>query len=164
MHKSLYTAAEIKAFKEEQIKKQNGIDPITREPFKEVAVMDHSHSSQHCRGALNRNSNAWEGLVQNAYTRCLKWLTDVPLPQLLRNLAEYYEKDYSGNPYHNSWMKRVKTDFNKLNSKQMKLVLEYFGKSDGKNLTERKKIFAEIVLQRELGYDTIRSVINKVKE
>ena len=100
----------------------------------------------------------------NAYRRCLQWLTDVPLPDILRNLANYLEQDYSDNPYHICWMKRVKTDFNKLNSKQMKQVLETFGKSDGKNLVERKKIFAEIVLDRNLGYEIIREAIDKAKE
>lgn len=94
----------------------------------------------------------------------MQWLTDVPLPDILRNLANYLEQDYSDNPYHIGWMKRVKTDFNKLNSKQMKQVLETFGKSDGKNLVERKKIFAEIVLDRNLGYEVIREAIEKVKD
>ena len=46
----------------------------------------------------------------------------------------------------------------------MKQVLETFGKSDGKNLVERKKIFAEIVLDRNLGYEIIREAIDKAKE
>lgn len=163
MNKSLYTPKEIKEFRDEQVKKQNGIDPITKEPFKEVVAQDHCHFSQHCRGALNRNSNAFEGLVVNAYSRCLKWLTDVPLPTILRNLADYLEVDYSTNPYHVGWQKRVRTDFNKLSASQMKQVLVYFNKPDGKNLQERKKIFSEIVLQRDLGYDKIRTVINQVK-
>lgn len=164
MVRSLYTTKEIKEFRDEQIKKQNGIDPITKEPFKEVQVQDHCHSTQHCRAALNRNSNAFEGLVFNAYKRCLKWLTDVPLPELLRNLANYLEEDYSDNPYHTGWMKAVKIEFNKLSSSQMKQVLQHFNKPDGKNLQERKKLFNEIVLDRENGFCYIRDVINQVKE
>lgn len=163
MTDSLYTPAEIKAFKESQVKKQKGIDPITGEPFKELSVMDHCHSSQHCRGALNRNSNAFEGLVTNAYIRCLKWLTDVPLPDILRNLANYLEVDYSNNPYHSGWMKRVKTDFNKLSTKQQDQVLITLGSQVGKNSKERKELFSKIVLDR-LGYVTIRDTINQVKE
>lgn len=162
--KSLYTQKEIKEFRDEQVKKQNGIDPITKESFKETIAQDHCHFSQNCRGALNRNSNAFEGLVVNAYNRCLKWLTDVPLPVILRNLADYLEVDYSNNPYHTGWMKRVKTDFNKLSASQMKQVLKHFSKPEGSNLNERKKLFNEIILTRGIGYDTIRSVINNVKE
>lgn len=162
--KSLYTQKEIKEFRDEQVKKQNGIDPITKEPFKETIAQDHCHFTQHCRGALNRNSNAFEGLVVNAYNRCLKWLTDVPLPVVLRNLADYLEVDYSNNPYHTGWMKRVKTDFNKLSSSQMKQVLKHFNKPEGNNLNERKKLFNEIILTRDYGYEIIRNVINQTKE
>lgn len=164
MPESLYTAAEIKKFKEEQVKKQKGIDPITREPFKEVAVCDHDHSSQHCRGALNRNSNAFEGLVYNAYTRCLRWLTDVPLPEILRNLATYLEGDYSNNPYHNGWMKRVKTDFNKLSASQQDQALVLLGSAKGKNLKERKELFSKIVLDRSRGFEVISSALKQSKE
>jgi len=164
LNKSLYTPAEIKAFKESQVKKQKGIDPITGEPFKEVSVMDHCHTTQHCRGALNRNSNAFEGLVSNAYTRCLKWLTDVPLPDILRNLANYLEVDYSNNPYHSGFMKRVKTDFAKLPSKQQDQVLTTLGSPVGKNSKERKELFQKIVLDRSKGFEYIRDVINKTKE
>lgn len=125
--------------------------------------MDHCHSTQFCRGALNRNSNAFEGLVYNAYKRCLGWLTDVPLPNLLRNLAEYLEKDYSANPYHTGWMKKVKVEFNKLNASQQNKVLVGLGSSEGSNPSKRKELFSKLVLQRELGYDSIISVINKVK-
>ncbi len=164
MTKSLYTQKEIKEFRDEQVEKQNGIDPITKEPFKEVIAQDHCHFTQHCRGALNRNSNAFEGLVVNAYNRCLKWLTDVPLPDILRNLADYLEVDYSNNPYHLGWQKRVRTDFNKLSASQMKQVLKHFNKPEGTNLTERKKLFNEIILDRSYGFVYIRDVINQTKE
>lgn len=164
MVKSLYTPSEIKAFKESQVKKQNGIDPILGIEFPKGSIcQDHDHSSQHCRAALHLQTNAWEGKVVNAYTRCLKWLTDVPLPTLLRNLADYLEVDYSNNPYHPNWSKQVKTMFNFLNASQMKQVLQHFNKEDGKNATERKKIFQEIVLNRAYNYDMIRTVINDVK-
>lgn len=142
---------------------QNGIDPITKEPFKETVVQDHCHITQHCRAALNRNSNAFEGLVTNAYTRCLKWLTDVPLPELLRNLAEYLEVDYSNNPYHTGWQKKVKVAFNKLSAKQQNDVLQYFGSQPGSNPKQRKELFRVLVMNRELGYDKLLSIIKEFK-
>lgn len=165
MTKSLFTAAEVKKFKEEQIAKQKGIDPILQQPFPNGTIcQDHSHSTQHCRGALHLQTNAFEGKVINAYTRCLKWLTDVPLPALLRNLAIYLEQDFSSNPYHTGWQKSVRTEFNKLNAKQMDEVLVSLGSSKGNNSTSRKQLFSKLVLDRSLGYDTILSVINKAKE
>jgi len=160
---SFYTQKEIKEFRDKQIKLQNGIDPITKEPFKEIAAQDHCHTTQHCRAALNRNSNAFEGLVTNAYTRCLKWLTDVPLPQLLRNLADYLEVDYSNNPYHTGWMTKVKIEFNKLSARQQNDVLAHFGSRLGSNPKHRKELFRSLVIDRSLGYDVILSTIKEIK-
>lgn len=160
--RSLYTQAELKAERERLIKEQQGIDPITKQPFKEVICVDHDHTSQHIRGALNRNSNAFEGLVFNAYKRCLSWLTDAPLPIVLHNLAEYLEKDYSDNPYHTTFPKKLKTEFNKLSSVQQNEVLAQLGYDKGNNPKQRKDLFAKLTLDRELGYNTIMQAIKQV--
>ena len=157
--KSLYTPAEIKAERERLVKLQKGIDPILKEPFCETIALDHSHETQHVRAALNRNTNSFEGLTVNAYKRCLQWLTDVPLPVILRNLATYLEQDYSNNPYHNGWLKRVKTDFKKLNAQQQGTVLKELGSASGSNGTERLKLFTAKILDRSLGYDIIKNAI-----
>ncbi len=90
--------------------------------------------------------------------------TDVPLPQLLRNLATYLEQDYSSNPYHPGWTKAVKTSFAKLSSKQQNFVLESLCNEIRGNPKERKELFSEIVLDRNLGYARIVAVINQAKE
>ena len=160
MVQSLYSQDDVRNYRNKLVTDQQGVDPILNESFKEVVVCDHDHTSQHCRAALNRNTNAFEGLVFNAYKRCLSWLTDKPLPEILRNLASYLEKDYTGNPYHPDWMKNVKTKFNKLTSQQMDSVLLSLGSTKGKNLAERKKLFAKQVLRRDLGYTKILEAIN----
>jgi len=159
-NKSLYTPSEIKAERERLVKLQKGIDPILQEPFSETVALDHSHETQHVRAALNRNTNAFEGLVVNAHKRCLQWLTDVPLPTILRNLAKYLEGDYSNNPYHNGWLKRVKIDFRKLNAQQQGKVLKELGSESGSNSAERLKLFSAKILDRSLGYDIIRNAIS----
>lgn len=165
MSKSLYTAAEIKAFKEQQIEKQNGIDPILGIPFPKGNIcQDHDHFSQHCRGALHFQSNTFEGKVFNAYTRCLGWLTDVPLPTILRNLADYLEVDYTDNPFHNGFLKKLKTMFNALNASQQNQVLVKLGTTEGSNPAKRKELFSKIILDRSKGFVYIRDVINEVKE
>ena len=162
MPKSLYTAKEIKEFKEKQIKEQKGIDPILQEPFPGGTIcMDHDHTLQHCRGALHLQTNAFEGKVLNAYIRCLKWLTDKPLPVILRNLAEYLEQDYSKNPYHSGWMKAVSTKFNSLREQQKDRVLIILGGEAGKNAADRKKKFKDLINNRQFGYDLIQAIIKQ---
>ena len=153
----------MKEFKEQLIKAQNGIDPILNEPFKETVCLDHDHFSQHCRAALNRNTNAFEGLVVNAYKRCLSWLTDKPLPEILRGLALYLEKDHTSNPYHPSFLKKLKTEFNKLSASQQNEVLKTLGSITGSNPKTRKELFAKVVMERSLGYDVILLTIKDVR-
>lgn len=161
---SLYTTKDIQDIRKELIAKQGGIDPITKEKFKEVIAVDHCHTYQHIRQALNRNTNAFEGLVANAHRRCLSWLTKKPLPELLRNLADYLEVDYKGNPYHPNWRKHCITQFNKLQEKQKDMVLVSLGVSKGSNSKERKEIFKEVTKDRALGYEAIISKINEVNK
>lgn len=164
MVKSLYTTKDVKDVRDKLANLQNGIDPILGEPFKEVIVCDHDHVTQHVRAALNRNSNAFEGLVFNAYKRCLSWLTDKPLPDILEGLAHYLRQDYNENPYHNGWIKKAKTKFNALSERQKDKVLVDLGYEKGANSKQRKDIFAKVVLDRKLGYDTIREAIQSAKE
>ena len=164
MNKSLYTPTDVKQLREQLAKQQQGIDPILKEPFCETQALDHDHTTQHVRAVLNRNTNAFEGLVFNAYKRCLKWMTDKPLPEILRNLAVYLEQDYSHLPYHPNWMKRVSIDFNKLKEQQKDDVLIELGSEKQGNAKARKAAFTVLVKDRALGYTEIVAAINKFKE
>jgi hypothetical protein len=88
-------------------------------------------------------------------------LTDKPLPEILRNLADYLEQDYSQNPYHPSWMKRCLTDFNKLREQQKDRVLLVLGQEAGKNAAERKKLFQKAMLTRQFGYAIVQAAIQQ---
>lgn len=158
----LYTAADVKRVRDKLVKLQNSIDPILQEKFSEVAVLDHDHTTQKCRAALNRNTNAFEGLVFNAYKRCLKWMTNKPLPDVLRNLADYLEQDYSHHPHHTGWIKRINIDFNKLPEPAKKKVLLELGiNPTGNNAAERKKLFQSALLTRAYGYNKLKAVIQQ---
>lgn len=76
----------------------------------------------------------------------------------------YLEQDYTSNPYHPSFLKKLKTEFNKLTARQQDQVLVELGSVKGSNLKDRKEKFSKIVLDRNLGYCRIMEVINKVKE
>jgi len=163
MTDSLYTPSDVKKVRESLSVKQNGVDPILNETFSEVQVLDHDHTTQHVRAVLNRNTNAFEGLVFNAYKRCLKWMTDKPLPEILRGLAVYLEQDYSQNPYHPDWIKRVTIDFNKLKESSKDFVLIELGSACGKNALERKKNFSKALMTRKFSYNQIMDLIKKFR-
>lgn len=159
----LYTAKEIAHEKQRLLSLQNGIDPILEIPVSaSESVCDHSHESQHTRAALHRQSNAFEGLVFNAYKRCIKWVSDKPLSEVLRNLANYLEKDYSHNPYHSGWVKKIQTRFNSLKERQKDEVLIALGYEKQGNALARKKVFKKAVLSRQFGYLKLKSVIETV--
>lgn len=160
----LYTPKDIKEVRDRMVKEQGGIDPILKEEFSETVCLDHDHSTQQVRAALNRNVNAFEGKVVNAYTRCLSWLTDTPLPEILRNLADYLERDYSGNPIHSGWLKASQVQFNKLSEGSKKAVLASLGSEVGGNSTERKKLFQKALMTRKWTYEGVLQIINKAKE
>lgn len=161
--KDLYTTKDIAEAREEFIKMQGNMDPILKEPFKEKTVLDHCHLSQNVRAALNRNSNAFEGKVFNAYVRCLRWLTDKPLPEILRNLADYLEQDYSDNPYHPGWIRRVTTDFRKLKAKEQLDVLAELGYNAVKP-NDRVVTFQKAIKSKKFSFEQIKGFINEVKE
>ena len=164
MSLDLYSPTDVKTIRKKLYEEQQGVDPILQERIQfSESVMDHDHTSQHCRAALHRQTNAFEGLCFNAYRRCLQWLTDKPLPEILRNLATYLEQDYSDNPYHNGWIKRVTTDFNKLKESEKDQVLELLGQSKGNNSKQRVSYLKSAILSKEHGYEFIRDSINQVK-
>lgn len=164
MTEHLYTPADVKRVKDRLAKEQNGIDPILKEPFKETLVCDHDHTTQHVRAALNRNSNAFEGKVWNAYIRCLKWLSDKPLSEILRNLADYYEQDYSHNPLHPGFLKRLCTDFASLNEAGKKEVLHLMHQPQGSNATERKALFRKALLSKKFTFFEVKELIEERKK
>jgi hypothetical protein len=166
MTEDLYTTADVKRIRELLLKEQQGVDLLTGLPIPDKqAATDHVHdNTQLVRGILHRQSNAVLGKLENLWTRYLSWWYPEDLPTFLRKAADYIQRKPDTRYRHPDWIKLAKARFNRLNSKEMKSVLEGLGRQDGKNLTERKKIFQEIVLDRKLGYEIIISEINKVKE
>lgn len=166
MTKDIYTAKELKTVREVLFKEQEGKDAITGIciPF-EKSVCDHRHDSE-ClvRGVLHRSCNSALGRIENTFLRDLSWWYPLTISDFLRQAADYLENTTDSRYRHNSFIKRLKTDFNKLNANQQKDVLKIFGVVEGGNINFRKKLFNEVVLDRENGFCYIRDVINQVKE
>lgn len=163
----LFSVQDITRVRELLYKEQKGIDPILKETIAlSGSVLDHSHITQRCRAVLHRQSNSWEGLVFNSYRRCMQWVTEKPLPELLRNLADYYEdteRVEHTKPYHPGWIKRLCTDFASLNEQEKKDTLEKLGQPTGSNATERKTLFRKALLTRKFSYNTVKDLINQKK-
>jgi hypothetical protein len=66
--------------------------PITSADM-EDCVVDHSHDTGRVRGVLHRQSNVLLGKIENAWKRYVQKSSAVELPEALRNMADYLEKD-----------------------------------------------------------------------
>lgn len=164
MTQDLYNAADVKKVREQLVKEQGGKCAVTGIPTAPSDFhLDHRHDDEQLvRGALHKQSNMCLGKIENLAVRYLYWYPH-GLPEFLRACADYLEKPPDKRFRHNGWLKRSQVWFNKLTEPQKKLVLQELGQPPGANAKERKALFQKVLLQRQHGYDTIRSTINKVK-
>jgi hypothetical protein len=159
----LYNTADVKKVRELLTKEQDNKCAVTGLdiPVKQH-VLDHNHDeTQLVRGVLHRQTNAFLGKVEGAYTRMINWWYPNDLSTLLRECADYLEKEPDTRYRHN---KKINTEFNKLKEAQKDSVLIALGKPAGKNAAERKKLFQTSILTKQFSYDTLRDIINNVKE
>lgn len=166
--KHLYTPTDVAKVRKTLFDAQAGFDPILQQPIDiKGAVVDHDHTSQRVRGVLHRQTNSFEGKVQNAYDRCLKWMSDRTLSDILRGLADYYEdtdRIAHTMPIHPGFLKRLSTDFNGLNEQGKKEVLHLLQQPQGNNAAERKKLFRKALMTRKFTYDQVKAMIEERKK
>lgn len=155
--KHLYTPDDVRKIRENILKKQDNACAVTGyELDPKETVCDHTHDrSQLVRGVLHRQTNVYLGKLENNYVRMMAWWYDGTLPNLLRDIADYLEKE----PYpiiHPGWLKKSKTAFNKLNSKAQEDVLkEFFVAGPWKNTEARKKAFDKLIKSKTITYAEI---------
>lgn len=159
---SLRSPKDVQQVREQLLKEQGGIDAITGlEIPPKQAVLDHCHESQFVRAVASRQSNAALGKLENVYARYLKWWYNGSLPDFLRQCAAYLEAEHPKRFYHPGWMKRVKTDFNKLSATQQDKVLVALGGQAKNNQANRKKEFQRLLKNKALGFEEIRDTLAK---
>lgn len=79
---------EIKAYRETQLQKQNGLCGLCEEQVApEEAVLDHDHKSGRVRQVLHRGCNVIEGVIANNVKR--NKVTPDRLAKICDNLIEY---------------------------------------------------------------------------
>lgn len=161
----LYTPTDIKKVRELLLAEQDGKDKLTGIPIPlKSQVLDHAHDEQQfVRGVLHRNCNSALGRIENLWTRELSWWYPGTLSQFLRQAADYLELEVDKRYRHSNWQKKIKTNFNKLSARQQNDVLAHFGSQLGSNPKQRKELFRSLVMQRELGYNKILSVIKDIQ-
>ena len=158
----LYTQADIKRIRQLLYEEQQGLCELTKLPveFKDVHL-DHAHDSEQLvRGVLHKAANMSLGKIENIAVRYLYWYP-YTLPEFLRQVADYLEKEKDTRYRHVDWQKRVRVMYNKLNAKQQNKVLTVLGSIEGGNIKSRKELFAKVVLDRNLGYNVIVETIEK---
>lgn len=168
----LYTATDVAKVRELLLREQGGKCAILSIPIKgsnRTPVLDHKHDDEQLvRAVLERETNAFVGVIENAYKRFLGYWLTLPLPEVLNRTAAYLER-FEGTPdrryRHPHWQKKLQTKFNALTSKQKDYVLSELGHlSKCKNDTERKKVFTKVLKIKDLGYNTILACINLARK
>ena len=159
--KDLYTAKDIADVRSVLIKEQNGLSALTGLPLSQ-SVLDHLHDTeQFVRAVINSRENVALGAIENLYVRHVKYWYNGSYSDFLRQVATFLEKPVDKRFRHNGWLSRVKILFNKLSESKKDQVLIKLNSTKGKNLSDRKKLFAKAILNRDLGYTAIMKVLTE---
>ena len=122
---------DLKEYRKLQWEKQKGICPICRSTISfEESVLDHDHTSGHCRRVLCNACNQIEGKIIKAFKRFIGYKNIITPKDLLINLVEYYRRDYSNNPIHPTELTDLEKELKSVNKKLKSLkrpstVLQY---------------------------------------
>lgn len=148
----LKNSADAAVYRARLLQEQNFIDPIIKEPIPAGSdVLDHAHfGEQRCRGVLIREVNSWEGKVANSYQRYIKHLTDLPLPEILRNLADYLEQDTSSNKIHHTALTVDVGKFSRKPADVQKEILEGCGVAPESNSKKRAAQARKLIKEGKL--------------
>lgn len=158
----LYNTKEVAETRKKLYEEQGGIDKLTGIPLEyKDSVTDHDHKTQYVRGIIHRQVNAVVGKVENMYIRYIKWWCSIPLPELLRKIADYLELPQDKRYVHPSWLKACQSKFNALDEKSKAAVLKDMALHDGKNGKERKEIFRKGLLSRRYTLTQIENILRK---
>lgn len=161
----LRTPLEVRKIRLVLLKEQKNKDALTGLPLEPSdAVLDHCHKSQYVRAVLHRQVNSSLGKLENVYTRSLAWWYPLSLPDFLRQSADYLEKQTDKRYLHPGWMKKLKTEFNKLNEAGKQKVLKELGLQQGNNSTERKKSFAGFLKKDTCEFHKLLDLIGRINK
>lgn len=164
MTTDLYSTTDIQKVRQQLIKEQDnkclvtGLDIAAKQH-----VLDHAHDeTQLVRGVLHRQTNAFLGKAENAFVRLMQWWYPNDLATLMRECADYLDREPDTRYRHNGWLKKINTKFKKLKEYQKDKVLEMMNSTKGANTKERNALFQKALLTREFDYATISRILKEV--
>lgn len=163
MSESLYNTNNVKTVREKILKEQDGKDLLTGlEIPSGQAVLDHNHKTQYVRGVLHRQTNAVLGKIENLWTRYLAYWYEDTLANFLRKCADYLERNDDIRYVHPGWLKRVTTDFKKLNVQKQRYVLENMHVTEvPSNAISRIKSFQSRLKTKKYSYEQVKKLIGE---
>lgn len=86
-------------------------------------VLDHDHNSGRVRNAISQQANTWEGYVLKYWLKYCSKYSEISLPEALRNLADYLEKDYTCMPLHDGLVADTKRKLTRLRKEALEAKL-----------------------------------------
>ena len=127
---------DLKSYRNKLNSIRNNIDLFTGKPINKPCL-DHDHKTGYCREVLDFNSNQFLGKIESARRRYLYKLTDSEIPEVLRKIADYLEKDYSQNPLHPKYISIKIKRYSRLTKAEQDKIY----KAVGKTSLERTKAY-----------------------
>ena len=111
--------------------------------------LDHDHLLGNVRQVISGTANALIGKIENFARTYMAGKTNLSLPDVLRNVADYLEEDYSENPFHPNHRKVVRRLFLKTRRDEQVKALNELGIDVGdlRNAKERADEFVNAVLE-----------------
>lgn len=106
------TASQVKAYREDTLRNQQGRCVLCCEQVTDDAVLDHCHKTGHIRGVLHRGCNSMLGVIENNRPRYL--LVGSRLFTMLSRVEAYLNADNTAKPTYPTHRtpeeKRVRTN------------------------------------------------------
>lgn len=163
----LYNQKDINTVREQILNDQNECCLITDVLLQSKdAVLDHDHETMFVRGVIHRQANAALGKIENIYKRYLAHWYNGDLTDFLADAIEYIDGTrFNQTYYHPHWIKKCKTEFNKLNEREKSLVLKRMGiETTLNNSKERKLAFGKALMTKKYKYKTVMNWIKHENE
>jgi hypothetical protein len=142
----LTNSEEIKKYREDNLP-EDKLCPILKIET-DRWCLDHNHKTGHTREVISQAANSFEGFVNKAFQKYCSKHTELSISEVLKNLADYYQKDYTENPLHHKIIDDLK---NRLMRFKKSTIISKLDKEFNTNtLYGSEEITEENSLQKDL--------------